>query len=441
MSGSNTNLPPEPQILTAPSRGTRRLGGLPTYGLVIGGGALAVAAVLILHGARNNATTTSADENQPVAASAAEVLAGMPAYGEIPAYRPPAVWSPPAVVHTPMPAEATPMVPSPPRSPSLVENDIRAEALRQQWQQYYQQLGQVKEQRRQAMIDAVSGDTSVDLSGQANRRVQTTAVGNSDVSAAREEVVQAQAAAEAGLNGGGGAGGRLPSQRRAPRPGSLYEGPSDPSRDYLAASVTPPISSYEIKSGDPIQIRFTSGVSNAAPGQWTAIVSRPVYDHATGLHVLIPAGTRVVGNYDQQMTVGSERLPGGATRLIYPGEGGGSLDLGSMPIGDQAGYAGMRDEVNHHYGRLLINTVLLGLAGGGAQLTQPRSGYGQGYDASQILSAQLGLQFGQVGSEFARRQLQVGPTHTIRPGWTGTIQVVQDIALPGEWVEGVGFVP
>ncbi|WP_165982460.1 TrbI/VirB10 family protein [Dankookia rubra] len=327
-------------------------------------------------------------------------------------------------------APATTLAPA----PAAVEDDIRAQALRQQWQQYYQQISQVREQRRQAAVDALRGDTSI-VMAEGNTRQSG---GNADIAAARAELQQAQAAAAAGVGGGGGQ-----QVSRTPRPGSLYEGPSDPSRDYLNAGVTPPISRYEVKAGDPILIRFTSGVSNEAPGQWTAMVAKPVFDHATGLHTLIPAGTRVVGTYDQMMTVGSERLPGGATRLIFPGEGGGSLDLGSMPVGDQAGYSGMRDEVNHHYGRLILNTVLIGLAGAGAQLTQPHgsSSYGHGIDASQILAAQLGLQFGQVGAEYARRQLQNKPTHTIRPGWTGTIQVTQDVAFAGEWVEGVGFVP
>ena len=53
----------------------------------------------------------------------------------------------------------------------------------------------------------------------------------------------------------------------------------------------------------------------------------------------------------------------------------------------------------------------------------------------------VGLQFGQVGSEFARQHLHARPTHTIRPGYTATLAVTQDIAFPGEWIEGVGMIP
>ena len=112
-----------------------------------------------------------------------------------------------------------------------------------------------------------------------------------------------------------------------------------------------------------------------------------------------------------------------------------------MPLADQAGYAGLHDQVNRHTGRLILNTLLLAVGGAGAQLTQPRGGSRGGYDASQILAAGLGQQFGQLGGEYARRELATPPTHTIRPGYTGTLQVTQDIAFPGEWVEGVGMIP
>ncbi len=166
-----------------------------------------------------------------------------------------------------------------------------------------------------------------------------------------------------------------------------------------------------------------------------------MFDHATGLHILIPQGATVIGSYDHLQNVGTERLPAGATRIIYPGESSESLDLGSMPLADQAGYSGLQDDVNHHYGRLVLSTALLAVGGAGAQLTQPSSSspYG-GISASQIVAAQLGLQFGQIGSEYARQQLQAKATHTIRPGYTGLLQLTQDVPFSGEWVEGRGIV-
>ena len=132
-----------------------------------------------------------------------------------------------------------------------------------------------------------------------------------------------------------------------------------------------------------------------------------------------------------------ERLPAGATRIIYPGDSADSLDLGSMPLADQAGYAGLHDDVNHHYPRLIFGTLLLAAGGAGAQFTQPQNyGLSGSYSPQQVIASQLGQQFGQVGAQFAQQQLNAKPTHTIRPGYTATIQLTQDVAFPGEWIDG-----
>ena len=65
----------------------------------------------------------------------------------------------------------------------------------------------------------------------------------------------------------------------------------------------------ELKAGDPIQVRFITGISSDAPGQFRAVVSQPVFDHATGLHILIPQGAHVVGSYDHTQQAQSPHRP------------------------------------------------------------------------------------------------------------------------------------
>lgn len=425
--------PQEPVILGPPQRpkGMRRLGSIPYY--AAGGVA---AAFVGFAGWAIHTEHASTDAEAPAAAAPRNaspnvVLASMPSGGAIP----------PALGRRSRPASTPPGNPPPgptpnrdnaaggtsrdaPRDPaSPPPEDIRQNALKEAWTGYYRDMAQLAASRREAAQAALKADTSY-------------------VSGADTGGSQAQPLPSG--SGPGGAGGAAPGQqaRRAPVPGELNQGPSRAADDYLQATVTPPLTRYELKAGDPIQIRFSQGVTSDAPGQFRAVVSQPVFDHATGLHILIPQGAFVIGSYDHLREVGTERLPAGATRIIYPGESSESLDLGSMPLADQAGYSGLQDQVNHHYGRLILGTVLLGVGGAGAQLTQPHSSsssYG-GYSASQIIAAQLGLQFGQLGSEYARQQLQAKPEHTIRPGYTGLLQLTQDVAFPGEWVEGRGIV-
>lgn len=424
------NQQPQPPVVLGPPqrpRGVRRLGSRPYY--IVGG--IAAAFVGIAGYAIHRQHQTE-DKEAPAAAAprtqdANTVLAGMTGHGAIPPAGPrPRTDTPaPAPATTPGrdpgPAPRTPGTPAG-AAPAPVD-ELRQAALRDAWTRHYQDYATLMTARRETAINALRADT--------------TYAGGNDAGGNRAQ----PSPGGAGSGGSGAAGPGQQPQRRAPVPGELYQGPSRAADDYLQATVTPPLTKYELKEGDPIQIRFITGVKSDAPGKFVAVVTQPVFDHATGLHVLIPQGSRVVGSYDHLQQVGTERLPAGATRIIFPGESSESLDLGSMPLADQAGYAGLHDKVDRHYGRLVLGTALLAIGGAGAQLTQPQRGSRDGLDAGQILAAQLGLQFGQVGAEFARQQLNAKPTHTIRPGYTGLLQLTQDVAFPGEWIEGVGMIP
>ena len=199
---------------------------------------------------------------------------------------------------------------------------------------------------------------------------------------------------------------------------------------YAPGRVQSPVSPNEIKAGAVIPAVLTGGVNSDLPGQITAQVTRNVYDTATGRRLLIPQGARLVGMYDSTVTTGQSRVLVAWNRIIYPD--GASIDIGSMPAADAAGYAGVRDRVNNHYFQTFGNAIFLSVFAAGAQLSQPQATVGENESASQIMAAQLGQQVGQLGMETARRRLQVQPTLTLRPGLLLNVQVTQDLILR-EW--------
>jgi type IV secretion system protein VirB10 len=71
----------------------------------------------------------------------------------------------------------------------------------------------------------------------------------------------------------------------------------------------------------------------------------------------------------------------------------------------------------------------LSVFGAGAQLSQPRPSPGEVISPGQIAAAQLGQQFSALGTELARRNLQVQPTLEIRPGYRFNVIVTKDIVL------------
>src|SRR5690606_26372761 len=62
--------------------------------------------------------------------------------------------------------------------------------------------------------------------------------------------------------------------------------------------VPPPASPYILQAGAVIPAALITGIRSDLPGQITAQVTENVYDSPTGSLLLIPQGTRIIGQYD-----------------------------------------------------------------------------------------------------------------------------------------------
>ena len=133
-----------------------------------------------------------------------------------------------------------------------------------------------------------------------------------------------------------------------------------------------------------------------------------VYDSPSGRHLLIPQGTRLLGEYDSRIAFGQSRLLLAWTRMILPN--GRSIVLERDPGTDQAGYAGLSDRVNHHWGRLFLAAGLATVLGIGAEL---------GADSDDPIASAIREAgqdtVGRTGDEIVRRQLAVPPTLASAP--------------------------
>ena len=191
------------------------------------------------------------------------------------------------------------------------------------------------------------------------------------------------------------------------------------SHDRLAG----PVSRYIVQAGAVIPAALITGIRSDLPGQVTAQVTEHVYDSPTGSHLLIPQGSRLIGTYDSQVAHGQDRVLLVWTRLIMPN--GRSIVLERQGATDTQGFAGLADEVDHHWGRLFSAAALSTLLGVGAQL-------GAFANDSAILTA---LRRGsadslsQTGQLVVRRNLNVQPTITIRPGYPVRVLVGRDLVL------------
>ena len=149
------------------------------------------------------------------------------------------------------------------------------------------------------------------------------------------------------------------------------------------------------------------------------------FNSPSGRFLLIPQGARLIGVYDSQIAYGQSRVLLVWTRLIMPN--GRSIILERQPAADTGGYAGLQDEVDHHWGALFKAGLLSTLLSVGAELG---SGAGNG-DSSvlQALRRGAGDSLNQTGQQVVRRNLNMQSTLTIRPGFPVRVIVNRDLVL------------
>jgi type IV secretion system protein TrbI len=196
------------------------------------------------------------------------------------------------------------------------------------------------------------------------------------------------------------------------------------SPDRIAA----PASSYLVQAGNVIPASLITGIRADLPGQITAQVTENVYDSPTGRFLLVPQGTRLIGVYDSQVSFGQSRVLLVWTRLIMPN--GRSIILERQPGADTAGYAGLEDEVDNHWGALFKAALLSTLLGVGSELGAG-SDSGSGNNGGLIQALRLGMSdsLNQTGQKVVQRNLNIQPTLTIRPGFPVRVIVNRDLVL------------
>jgi len=187
--------------------------------------------------------------------------------------------------------------------------------------------------------------------------------------------------------------------------------------------LTNPPSPYVVQAGAVIPAALITGIRSDLPGQVTAQVTENVYDSPTGKYLLIPQGSKLIGTYDSQISFGQDRVLLVWTRLIMPS--GHSIILERQSGADTQGFAGLEDQVDYHWLRLFAAAALSTVLGVGSELGATNNDNA----IVQALREGSSNSLNQTGQQVVRRNLNIQPTITIRPGFPVRVIVNRDLVL------------
>jgi type IV secretion system protein VirB10 len=279
------------------------------------------------------------------------------------------------------------------------------------------------EKQRQALESnpvAYKKNASMDISTSAGVSDQTSQQYGSSarLSALNSELANAKASL-----GPGGAGSQSPASISANQTGS-----NDDSMWDNGYSMDQDTNALSIKTGSIIPVLLITGIDSTLPGYISGQVSQNVWDTATGYNLLIPQGTKVFGQYQNNIIMGQERVFVVWQRLIFPD--GRAMTLKDMPGGDQLGYAGLKDKVNNHYFRIYGHALLMSLVTGGtayAMNTLDSDNSDETTTLNESMGTAFADQMGRTTMGLLEKHMNMSPTLTIRPGYRLNIIAVKDL--------------
>ncbi len=187
-------------------------------------------------------------------------------------------------------------------------------------------------------------------------------------------------------------------------------------------SLQQPASQYQVMAGTVISASLITGVNSDLPGIVIAQVTSPVFDTVTGKILLVPQGTRLIGEHDSVVAFGQSRALLIWKRLILPN--GTSMEIDNLPVTDASGYAGLKDSVDFHTWSLLKGvglSTILGLTAAGAD--------SENSDLVKAFREATRETANQAGQRIVDKMLEVQPTLTVRPGWPLRVIVHKDLTL------------
>jgi type IV secretion system protein VirB10 len=225
----------------------------------------------------------------------------------------------------------------------------------------------------------------------------------------------AQAAAESSRSGQGNQEADEYSEARAGRKNA---------RDGFADLNQSEGKQYRVFEGTVLEAVLTNRLNGSFAGPVNCMATSNVYSH-DGQQLLIPQGSRILGEAKRVTTFGQERLAVLFHRVIMPD--GYSVSLDQFKGLNQVGETGLRDQINHHYAQIFGTSLAIGAIAGLAEADTRASAFQSSTDAYR---QGVATSLSQSSLRILDRYLNILPTVTIREGHRVKVYLSDDLLLP-----------
>ncbi len=179
--------------------------------------------------------------------------------------------------------------------------------------------------------------------------------------------------------------------------------------------------SHIVLQGKLIDAVLETGINSDLPGMIRAIVSHDIYGES-GKQVLIPRGSRLIGQYNSSIRKGQARVFVIWNRLIRPDGIQIALNSGGA---DSLGVAGLKGRVNNHFFKIFGTSALLSILGAGSATV----GVGT-LDQNNSLAMyrqELANSFQETSAGVLEQHADIPPTITVKPGSLIKVFVARDL--------------
>lgn len=197
---------------------------------------------------------------------------------------------------------------------------------------------------------------------------------------------------------------------------------------YGAVSkVLPPLKGAVLYPGVVLPATTVTAVNTQLPGTVIAQVTNPVWGRNGRLAV--PAGSRLVGQYNTSVTNGQTRVLVAFERVIFPD--GREIVLGnSQAVGPQ-GASGVKGKVDDHFWTMLGSSLLVAMVDQGVAAVGPTQSVTSPTGSTYRSPAQSGAQvFANSAGKVLSPYMNMQPTAVIPPGTAIDVLVNKTILMP-----------